>query len=272
MALFTVDESLCVQDGLCAEECPLGCITIDGDGLPGPHEKKAAYCIKCGHCMAVCPTGALRLECLSEPAVPMDAGAKISPEQAAQFLKGRRSVRRFRDEPLSRDELAGLLDLTQYAPSGHNARPVRWSVAGTPEAVRSVAAATAEWMRAEVDAGSETAAKLHLAGVVRVWDNGADLICRHAPALAVAYAPDQGITPSTDGVIAVTYLELAAHGAGLGACWCGYVHMASLQAESVRKLLEIPDGHLVCGALMLGRPSHRYRAVPPRPKADVRWL
>lgn len=272
MALFTVDEKLCARDGLCAEECPLGCITLDGNGLPAPHEKKAAYCIKCGHCMAVCPTGALRLECFEDPAEPMDAGARVSPRQAAQFLKGRRSVRTYRDEPLTRDELTGLLDLTEYAPSGHNARPVRWSVAATPDAVHAVASVVAEWMRGEVEAESEAAARLHLAGIVRIWDQGTDLICRHAPALAVPYAPLDGITPATDGVIAATYLELAAHGAGLGACWCGYVHIASLEDEAVRKSLAIPDGHRACGALLLGRPAHRYRAVPPRSGAHVQWL
>ena len=272
MALFTVDENLCARDGLCAEDCPLGCIELAGDGLPVPHEKKADYCINCGHCMAVCPTGALRLNCFDEPAVPMAAANRISPTQAAQFLKGRRSVRRFKKEPLSRDELAGLLDLTQYAPSGHNARPVRWSVAATPEAVRSVASATAEWMRREAEAESETASKLHLAGVVRLWDQGVDLICRHAPALAVAHAPESGITPAQDGVIAVSYLELAAHGAGLGACWCGYVHIGSLQDEGIRQSLAIPDGRQACAALILGRPACRYRSVPPRPGADVQWL
>lgn len=270
MTLFTVDENLCARDGLCAEDCPAGCIVLDGNGLPAPHEKKAAYCIECGHCMAVCPTGALRLDRFDSPAEPMQA--RISPEQAAQFLKGRRSVRRFLNRPLTRDELAALIDLTEYAPSGHNARPVRWSVAATPEAVRSVAEATVAWMRTEVEAESETAAKLHLAGLVRAWDKGTDIICRNAPALAVPYAPLSGVTPAADGVIAAAYLELAAHGAGLGACWCGYVYLAALEDEALRKVLAIPDGHQACGALMLGRPAYRYRAVPPRSGADVTWL
>lgn len=272
MPLFTVDKELCTCDGLCAAECPVGCIEFLKGGLPLPHEKKAAYCINCGHCMAVCPTGAFQLECFDRAAGPKVAGDKISPEQALQFLKGRRSMRAFRDEPLDRDRLVELLDLTQYAPSGHNARPVRWAVAATPEDVQRIASATAEWMRGEVEAQSEAALKLHLAGIVRAWDEGKDLICRHAPALAVPFAPVVGITPTADGVIAITYLELAAYGTGLGACWCGYVHMAAVRDPGVRAVMGIPDDCQVCGALMLGKPARRFRAIPPRPAAEIRWL
>ena len=273
MALFTIDTEKCARDGLCAADCPLGCIELAGDGLPAPHEKKAAYCIHCGHCMAVCPAGALTLERFARPATPLaELGEKISPEQAERFLVSRRSVRAFKPEPPDRETMARLLDLTEYAPSGHNARPVRWSVAHGRDRVRAVAEAVVAWMRAEAEAETETAAKLHLGGLVRAWDAGTDLICRDAPVLAAALAPEQGITPLADAVIAVSWLELAAHGAGVGACWCGYVHLAALRSAAVREALAVPEGYAVGGALMLGRPARRYRAAPPRAGADVQWL
>jgi len=272
MPLFTIDSDKCNRDGLCAAECPAGCIVFEEDQLPVPHKKKFAYCIECGHCMAVCPKDAFQLERFVEPAVRRDRDLKISFDQAAQFMKARRSVRAFRNEPLGHDVLEGLFDITQYAPSGHNARPVRWAVAATPEKVREVAEATVNWMRAEVEAESETAAALHLAGIVRAWDAGTDMICRNAPALAVAHAPKRGITPMEDGVIGVTYLELAASGAGLGACWCGYVHMAANLDKGIQHALGIPKGSKVCGALMLGRPVRKFSGIPPRPKAEINWL
>lgn len=272
MPLFTIDPDKCNRDGLCAAECPAGCIVFEPDQLPVVHKKKFAYCIGCGHCMAVCPKGAIQLERFGENVLPKKREFKVSFDQAAQFLKGRRSVRAFRNEPLGHDMLENLLNITQYAPSGHNARPVRWAVAATPEKVREVAEATVAWMRAEVEAESQVATALHLAGIVRAWDNGSDLVCRHAPALAIAHTSKRGITPAEDGVIAVTYLELAATGAGLGACWCGYVHMAATHDESLRRSLGIPTGNLVRGALMLGKPVRRFGSIPPRPGAEVNWL
>ena len=272
MSLFTIDSEKCLCCGLCAAECPAGCILYEPDQSPVPHEKKYAYCIECGHCMAVCPSGAFQLTRFDVAGLPADRSLKLSGPQVEQFLKMRRSVRAFRNEPVGRDVLERLLDLTQYAPSGHNARAVRWGVAATPEKVQGIAEATVGWMRGEVEADSEMAAKLHLAGIVRAWDGGTDLVCRHAPALAVAHGVSRGVTPIEDGVIGVTYLELAVAGAGLGACWCGYVHMAANLDDEVRRLLGIPEGNKAFGALMLGKAVRRFSSIPPRPKADVNWL
>jgi len=272
MPLFTIDADKCNRDGLCAAECPAGCIVFEQDQLPVPHKKKFAYCIECGHCMAVCLNNAFQLQRFADPAFRKDRALNISHDQVVQFMKARRSVRAFRNEPLGRQVLEDLLDITQYAPSGHNARPVRWAVAATPEKVRGVAEATVNWMRAEVEAKTERAVSLHLAGVVRAWDEGTDLVCRHAPALAVAHGPLRGVTPMEDGIIAVSHLELAATGVGFGACWCGYVLMALKGDESFRLSLGIPKSSMVCGALMLGKPVRRFSFIPPRPKAEVNWL
>jgi nitroreductase/NAD-dependent dihydropyrimidine dehydrogenase PreA subunit len=272
MPLFTIDETRCKRDGLCAADCPAGCIVFEKGGLPEPHEKKQAYCLECGHCMAVCPADAIRLTRFTDAAVSVDRSLNISFDQAEQFLKARRSVRAFRDEPVDRGLLERVLAATEYGPSGHNARPTRWSVADGRGRVADLAEAVIRWMRAESEVESDLARALHLPGLVRAWDNGTDMICRNAPALAVAVGPVQGITPQADGVIATAYLELAATAAGLGACWCGYLMAAAAHAAEVRELLGVAEGEVVYGALMLGRPARRYTAVPPRPEPTVDWL
>ncbi|XXJ20971.1 nitroreductase family protein [Desulfovibrio caledoniensis] len=272
MPLFTIDETRCKRDGLCAADCPAGCIVFEKGGLPEPHEKKQAYCLDCGHCMAVCPADAIRLTRFADGGEPVDRSLNISYDQAEQFLKARRSVRAFRDEPVDRDLLGRVLAVTEYCPSGHNARPTRWIVAEGRDRVAEVAGAVAGWMRAESEAESGLAAALHLPGIVRAWDNGTDIICRNAPALAVAVGPGQGITPREDGVIATAYLELALTAAGLGACWCGYLVAAAAHDAGVRGFLGLKDGESVYGALMLGRPARRYAAIPPRPAPTVDWL
>ncbi|WFS61928.1 nitroreductase family protein [Pseudodesulfovibrio thermohalotolerans] len=272
MSLFTIDETRCKRDGLCAADCPAGCIVFEKGGLPEPHEKKQAYCLDCGHCMAVCPADAIRLDRFAAGSVPLDKGLRISLDQAEQFLKGRRSMRAFRDEPVDASLLDRLLSVTGYCPSGHNARPTRWVVAHGADKVAGAAGAVAAWMRAESEADTPLAAALHLPGIVRAWDNGMDLICRNAPVLAVAVGPQRGITPREDGVIATAYLELAVSGAGLGACWCGYLVAAAAHNDGVREFLGVAAGEAVYGALMLGHPARRYTAVPPRQEPSVRWL
>lgn len=272
MPLFTIDNDKCNKDGLCAAECPVGCIDFAEGEFPKPHEKKQAYCLSCGHCMAVCPSDAIHLERLPGSGVRRDKSLNVSFAQAEQFLKGRRSIRAFKPEPVDRTVLEKILRVTEYGPSGHNARQTKWAVASTPDLVSKVAKTTVDWMRSEVERESEIAAKLHLPGIVKAWDNGLDLVCRYAPSLAVAYGPKVGVTPQEDAVIAVTYLELAATAAGLGACWCGYVTAAASFDREVCDMLGVPGDCAVYGALMLGKAVRRYRTIPPRPEPDVQWL
>lgn len=272
MPLFTIDETRCNRDGLCAADCPAGCIVFEKGRLPEPHEKKQAYCLDCGHCMAVCPTGALQLTRFAAGALPRDPALDVTPAQAEQFLRFRRAVRAFRDEPVERELLARCLRTAEYGPSGHNARPTRWSVALGRDRVAGIAGAVVDWMRGQAEAETPLAQALHLSGIVRAWGEGTDMVCRHAPALAVAHGPERGITPREDAVIAVTYLELAATAAGLGACWCGYLVMAATHDPALRGLLGVEAGRAVYGALLLGRPARRYTAIPPRPEPEVKWL
>lgn len=272
MSLFVVDLDKCNKDGLCAAECPAGCIVFEKGAFPVPHEKKQDYCINCGHCMAVCPTGALQLDSFPSPCIPKDKELNISYEEAEQFLRMRRSLRSFRDKPVEREQVERLLSLTEYAPSGHNARLLQWRVADTPEKVAKVARAIIDWMARAVEADLPVAKVMHMAGIVRAYEEGIDIVCRSAPMLAVAIGPQEGITPKEDAVAAATYLELAAAADGLGACWSGFLVAAATHDEAVKEVLGVPDGHAVYAAIMLGHPMRKYRSAPPRSAPVIEWL
>lgn len=271
---IVIDAEKCVACGLCAKDCPLGVIVVDKEeGSAKPHPRRANRCFNCGHCMSICPTGAVMLTAFDgREAVRFDKKKAVGLEQAEYFMQSRRSVRAFKPEALDESVLARLVDVTGYAPSGHNERKVCWSIAATPEAVQEVVRLTTEWMQIKVDEKHPLVQKLHLRGVVRACRSGADLICRNAPALAFSYAPEEGATPAEDAVIAASYLELAAHAAGIGACWAGYVIHAVNGYAPLAEYLGIPEGHVVHGALMLGYPQHKYAAIPPRTAPAVTWI
>lgn len=274
MEFLRIDRELCTGCGLCSLACPLRLIVQEAPGeVPVPRKGREEACIACGHCMCACPAEALETGRLSaRDFVPVRRDLRVGPEQAVQFLRSRRSVRAYLDRPVPREELLAVLDAARWAPSGHHSQAVRWTLLATREAVLQAAALTAEWMRGRVEAGDPAAAALHLDGVVRAFDNGKDLICRGAPALALALAPLPGgpaPTPREDAIIAVAYAELAAHGLGLGACWAGYVAFAAQQFAPLREHLEVPAGFAVYGGLMLGRPAFRYSAIPPRKALEV---
>ncbi len=269
MLPVNIDPNLCKADELCVHECPLSVLIVEEKGkAPSVHPRKAKYCINCGHCAAICPTNAITLGAFPDQrSIPLDAEKLPSFDSVETLIKSRRSVRKFKKKQLSTAELAELIHLSSYAPSGHSAQPVSWTVLDTSEKVQELAGIVVEWMEEAVAKENPLAKKLFLSGLVNAYKNGKDVIFRDAPALAAAWAPVQGITPEADTVLSTAYLELAAHAKGIGACWAGYLVLAGACSNKVRSFLGVPEGQAIHGALLMGYPAVKYRNMPPRHKA-----
>ncbi len=259
---IVIDRELCARDGICMAECPARIIQEDAEGYPLLAPDDVSRCISCGHCLAVCPHAALTLDGVT-PAecVPLGKGPALLPEAVTALATGRRSVRSYREEPVPRDTIERLIDLARWAPTARNGQPVHWTVLDGREKVREAAALVADWF-----AGVGVYPEL-----VAAWEEGEDRILRGAPHVLVVHAAAEGFRPAADCVIALTTLELAAHGLGLGACWAGYFMAAAGAHDPVKEMLGLPEGHQTYGALMLGVPRYRYRRVPPRTAARVTW-
>ncbi|WP_419783196.1 nitroreductase family protein [Maridesulfovibrio sp.] len=264
-----IDPELCKADGLCVHVCPLSVLSVEENGqTPTVHPKKTKYCINCGHCMSVCPAGAITLSAFEgEQAVPFTQEELPSSTKVETLIKTRRSTRRFKKTTLSANEIGELIHTAAYAPSGHNAQTVSWTVLDSPEKVHELGEVVAEWMEEMVKQKNPLAKKLFLPGLVNAWKKGNDVICRNAPAAAIAWAPKLGITPQADTVIATNTLELTAHAKGYGTCWAGYIVLAAAYSQKVLDYLEIPDNHMAHGALFLGYQATKYRNIPARHKA-----
>ncbi|MGE4469079.1 MAG: nitroreductase family protein [Desulfovibrio sp.] len=262
--LILIDREKCNRDCICELECPFDLIYYGEDGYPRLRRAAKKHCIACGHCVSVCPSQALDLKMLRlEHCTPIDRKIQPTPEQVAQFLKSRRSIRTFKKKPVRREDLEWMLDVARYAPSAHNLQPVRWIMINHRETIDRLTGCVVDWM-----------ADMKLfPGVVRAWrENHDDKVLRHAPHLAVAYAPENGESPSADCSIACTYLELAGHSLGVGACWAGFLVTAVEYTQSINEVLGIPEGHRIYGALMLGYTKFRYYMIPDRNPVQVDWI
>ena len=269
---ITIDTDKCTKDTLCAINCPALVITMDGpDGFPAAVEDFEEMCISCGHCLAICPTGALTWRGVGPQQCPPLEDSLPTPAQLSRLLKGRRSIRRYKDQPLERSTIERLLDLARYAPSGHNAQPISWLVISGRERLDHLAGVVADWMRYMIKEHPEVAEPLRMDTVVTAWEEGQDRILRGAPHLVVAYAEKDNPFAPAAGSIAVTYLELAAYGLGLGACWAGYFNNAANFFPPLKKALDLPEGMAAYGSLMLGVPKFEYQRVPPRKPLRVTW-
>jgi len=273
MSLVAVDPGKCNLCGLCAVECPAGIFVIKGiEAVPVIARGAEEFCIKCGHCVAVCPPGAISLETMKpEDCAAVTKNLLPSPEQVEHFLKSRRSVRVYKKEPVARETLAKLIDIARYAPSGHNAQPVQWLVIEDPKEVQRLSGLVVDAMRSAIKESPELADIFSVDLIVAMQQRGEDPIMRHAPHVIVAHAPGDAGTPQQDGLIALTYLELAAYSLGVGACWAGFVHFAAMSHGPMREALRLPQGHHCLGAMMIGYPKHKLSRIPLRNEPKIIW-
>lgn len=272
MTVLKIDDEKCRKDKFCSLECPMKIIRMGESGFPEMVDGAGDLCIECFHCVAVCPHAALTLdEVTPESCVALDK-EKISSAQARNFMISRRSVRVFKEEAVDRKLLEECLDTARYAPTGHNAQPVQWTVIYDTAKVKQLAGLVADWMRMMIEARPEIAATMHFDRVIAGWENGIDVIVRGAQHIVIAHADRENLTSPAACSIALSHLELAAHSMGIGATWGGFFHAACATYPPLNQELKLPPKHQAFGAMLMGYNKHKYYRVPPRNEQKINWM
>ena len=272
MVLFNINPETCNQDGICAAVCPAGIIAMKEGSYPEPIAEAQEICIRCGHCVAVCPTASLsHTDIPVESCTSIEKKLKIDHDQSVQFLRSRRSIRRYKDKPVAQSDLKQLIDIARYAPSGHNSQPVDWLVLGDKAELKRLAGIVVDWMHWMLSNNREIALSIHMDRAVARWDSGYDVILRDAPAVIVANAHKENRVAPAACAIALTYLELAATTMGMGACWAGYFNAAATAFAPMQQALNLPKDYQAFGSMMVGYPRYRYQRLPIRKDPKITW-
>jgi nitroreductase/formate hydrogenlyase subunit 6/NADH:ubiquinone oxidoreductase subunit I len=264
-----VDQNECTKCNICATICPMGAISpADATLLPSLPKDKEPFCIGCGHCEAVCPSGALKLA--GEPGEGMVASTTcIDPDCLGVYLKSRRSVRHYKQQPVNREIITKILDIARFAASGGNGQPVEWLVIHDRKEVTRIAGLTIEWIRTLSRTGHPMANYAPV--LVSAWESGTDVICRGAPHLIIPHIPADNPIAPTDGIIALTHVDITAPAFGVGTCWAGFVAGASASYKPLQEALDLPRGRVAAYAMMLGYPVLPTYHVPRRKQLNVTW-
>jgi nitroreductase/NAD-dependent dihydropyrimidine dehydrogenase PreA subunit len=271
--MIIVDDAKCGRDGICVEVCPLGLLMLGPDGKPQMRPAVDSACIGCGHCVAACPKGAL-----DNPGNPLSQNGEIpdqfslNPSQAAVFLRSRRSIRRYRDEPVPGTIMRELLEIARFAPSGHNSQGIAYLVVEGTENLKAVRDIVVEWMREVVRISPGVARQYHMPAIIRVHEAGEDRILRGAPHLIVAHAPTNLLAAPVSTVLCLEYVELYAPAFGIGTCWAGYTQICARQSPALSQFLKVPPKRSITGILMVGYPKYKYHRLPARNPLDVAWF
>ena len=190
---------------------------------------------------------------------------------AYEFLRMRRSVRNFKPQPPTDEEITRLLDIARYAPTAGNSQGMYYIVIRDAEKIKAIADAVADWMEAEVEAGTEN--KRYFMTVLRAYrERGQDIIARHAPCLIFALARRLNITGVSNAEQSWAYAELFAPTIGLGTTIAGFIQSCGIAGyKPLLDLIEIPPKHKVVGTLMVGYPKYKYQRMPERQHLKVEF-
>lgn len=185
----------------------------------------------------------------------------MSSASAAEYLLGsRRSIRRYSQLPVSRELIESLLRSAVTAPSAHNRQPWRFLVLEHKEDKDKLAKAMGALLRADRTRDGDDAQAIE-ADVARSYAR-----LTGAPVLVVVCMsmidmdryPDkkrmqaERVMAIQGTAMASQNLLLAAHAAGLGACWmCAPLFCA----DTVHATLQLPDDWEPQAIITLGYPA-----------------
>ncbi|MCG8532918.1 MAG: nitroreductase family protein, partial [Desulfovibrionales bacterium] len=252
------DTERCIQCSQCVADCPVNIIRFD-DHYPSIDPKRESRCLRCMHCLAVCPTGAISiLDVEADDCTPLKHNYP-SQEHLATLMKGRRSVRRFKDENVAPDVLQQIMDMTVTAPTAKNIMNLQFSLVDDSAVMEKIRVKIYEHIAETVAQDRVPAWLSHFTAFHSAYQNDVDIIFRKAPHMLVVSAPPEAYSPEIDIAIACTHFDLAATNAGLGSLWCGFAVLAfKYFVPDYKELLGIPEGHDALYAMMFGKPAVKY--------------
>ncbi len=169
----------------------------------------------------------------------------------------RRSVRKYKNEPVPEEALRRILTAGQLAPSGNNSQPWRFIIVNDTKVKEELfkVAGRQEWILSApltIAIVADLKAKLpknRLDEEISIDDN------KHINLL---------LKSVRDASIAADHIVMAAADEGLGSCW-----IALYEQEEIRPVLEVPQHCYVVAIVTIGYPDESPEAKPRKQLSDI---
>ena len=162
--------------------------------------------------------------------------------QVIKAIKSRRSVRKYRPDPVPVDLIQEVMECGKYAPSARNFKA--WQFV----------AVTDKDMIEKIRIGSNTS--VLMAG----WADS----FHGAPCIIIVFCDSTVGEPVKDGNLALQNMMLAAHSLGLGTCYINVVKQLFdfTIGDEIKKQLGVPAHYMAAGSITLGYPAEEGQFTP----------
>jgi len=163
-----------------------------------------------------------------------------------EAIKGRRSIRAYRDMAVSQEIVEKLIEAARWAPSAGNIQPWEFIIVRNPETKRRLA---------EAALGQSF---IEEAPVVIV-------VCADEERSARGYGTrGKTLYCIQDTAAAIQNIHLAAYALGLGTCWVG-----AFKEDEARKILNVPGGVRPVAIIPVGYPAESPSPRSRRPLKEI---
>ncbi len=287
-----INQEICSKCKLCIEVCPCNIIGLNTNEEVYFIPERKSICLSCGQCMAVCSTKAITVNGLSYENDFIELPEnKIDYENFIDFLANRRSIRNFKNKPISNEIIKQILDSISYAPYGAEPEKINITVINNRQKIETTLPYIAKflddiikWIENPIASfiikrkkGQETfnTIKNHLYPIAKLENyklKFGDRITRDAPAILIFHAKKGAEEHTNNSLIYATYSILVAHSLGLGATMIGIVPAAINKVKEVREAFQIPKENEAIMSVIIGYPKYKYKRAIKRKIQKINWI
>lgn len=294
--MIQINSEKCNACGICGIVCPrhvLETVEINGEKTTRIAKEREDLCLDCGQCTAVCPSDAVfpqdRDPDVYTPVQPL----QIPEEALLTLMEQRRSVRRYKDQPVPREKIDRIIEACRRAPTGTASRSTGVIVVDTPAALAKLSG-----LFHKVYQDLENALKNPIARFIIKKQVGyrtfaalqdfvmpgmhwylkwkkqgkGDEILRDCKALMLFHSPVLEPMGETNCALSAFHGIFMAEILGIGTCFNDLIPPACNRDKQIREFLGLPDDREIYSSLTLGIPKFKYRKTIPRELADVRYI
>lgn len=288
----TINQEKCKKCKLCVDVCPVNIIGINKANQIYFIPERELICLHCGQCMAICTTEAIKIDGLSYKDNLFNLPEnKVDYNNFVNFLANRRSVRNFKDKPVSKEIIQKILDALDFAPFGAEPEKINITVINNRKKIESSLPAIENFLNNIIKwvnnpfasfiikqkKGIETlnTIKNHLYPMIKLKNyklEYGDRITRGAPAIIIFHAEKGAEEHTNNSLIYATYTMLTAHSLGLGATIIGIVPPAINKTKELKELFQIPEKNEATISVIIGYPKYKYQKTIKRKNHNVNWI
>jgi nitroreductase/NAD-dependent dihydropyrimidine dehydrogenase PreA subunit len=278
----------CTRCLLCVKDCAAA-VWQEENGLPKVVFPEA--CTLCSHCLSVCPAGAIEHDGLDLLQIKKINTTLVNPEAYETVVRGRRSIRRYKDRPVPEDMIQKVMGLAAHTPTATNSQNVAYTVITDRDLLEKISQAifgfsvkvfrftqkfpgNLVYKIIRRFPGSEVMARYldPMPYYMEETEKGRDLILHKAPALILVHAPKGKNFSCENCNLAAGNIMNFAYSLGLGTCYIGFLTLYLKHSKTLRKAVGLPENRMAHAALVMGYPAYGHTRTASRNTPNIEWL